>query len=506
MGGSSSRTSSYSSDAGNDTSASLPAVFFDHPDAEMRKVAEEALARVFTFAARDIESVVSLSHVNSRWRSCVQKQQVTREEVVSPAMNLVDLMWRNIVLQSPPATVLRVPSGILRHTPRCQQRSTESTDPYQNSDVRGEGSRGSSQRTTNFTLSQSRFSIDVPKLVAETDNNGTWAPSAQKNKNSDGDCSANDTDEAPDEEVKSGKQIGEDFVKLARHSHALLWVIEKLIYKARIDVNYRSPKTMFTALISAVDAGNVHAVPTIIASGARIDKRGAHGTTALLVACKRGDATLARFLIQHGADPTVHDALGTDCISAAVANDPSGEILELLMATKKIDINAATVSNKRSATIARDPRHHHHCHHRPDAPGSSASVPSMRGSPLLEACRTGANCSAVKLLLRAGADPNVRQPSNGVTALLAAVKNGRTDIARCLVDAGADVNLSSDNAVTPLMAAAVTGDVESARYLISKGAHLNVRDYNGHSAMQLAKNHDCPAVVDLLREKGVLER
>jgi ankyrin repeat protein len=131
------------------------------------------------------------------------------------------------------------------------------------------------------------------------------------------------------------------------------------------------------------------------------------------------------------------------------------------------------------------------------------------GPPLLEACRRGASIENIKVILKHGADVNVHQSSNHVSALLTAVKSGRTDIAKLLIEAGANVNTvsaSSLNGTTPLMAACVTGDLESCKLLVEKGkAHLNVRDANGNSAIMLARHHDCPDIVEYLLSKGATE-
>jgi len=73
-------------------------------------------------------------------------------------------------------------------------------------------------------------------------------------------------------------------------------------------------------------------------------------------------------------------------------------------------------------------------------------------SPLHLAARQG-HRDAVKALVDAGA--NVNQPSSGdhVTSMLIATINGQFDIAKYLLDRGADPNLAQDNGVTPLYAA-----------------------------------------------------
>ena len=72
-------------------------------------------------------------------------------------------------------------------------------------------------------------------------------------------------------------------------------------------------------------------------------------------------------------------------------------------------------------------------------------------TPLLFAARDGFSESAVALL-DAGADVNQVAESDKNSPLLAALINGHFDLARLLVERGADVNWAADNGATPLYA------------------------------------------------------
>ncbi len=71
---------------------------------------------------------------------------------------------------------------------------------------------------------------------------------------------------------------------------------------------------------------------------------------------------------------------------------------------------------------------------------------TMRVTPLHSAAATR-NAELVKLILRAGADPNPQQQS-GYTALHSAAFHNDAEMARALLDAGADRNLRSDDGLT----------------------------------------------------------
>eukprot|EP00919_Chromeraceae_sp_WS-2016_P035372 GHVR01083798.1.p1 GENE.GHVR01083798.1~~GHVR01083798.1.p1 ORF type:complete len:108 (-),score=7.71 GHVR01083798.1:148-471(-) len=61
---------------------------------------------------------------------------------------------------------------------------------------------------------------------------------------------------------------------------------------------------------------------------------------------------------------------------------------------------------------------------------------------------------------------------HGTTPLIRASEGGHTDIARLLIDKGADVN-SEDNNGTPLICASKGGHTDIARLLIDKGVDVN---------------------------------
>jgi hypothetical protein len=70
------------------------------------------------------------------------------------------------------------------------------------------------------------------------------------------------------------------------------------------------------------------------------------------------------------------------------------------------------------------------------------------------------------------------------------VFNGHRDIARFLVERGANVNAHSPNGSTPLMMAAREGREELAHFLLESGADTRARNDWGDSALTLAMRYD----------------
>ena len=87
-----------------------------------------------------------------------------------------------------------------------------------------------------------------------------------------------------------------------------------------------------------------------------------------------------------------------------------------------------------------------------------------------------------RLLLDAGADPNIR-PDDGRTAVIVAASQfGSAAVVKLLLDRGANASAVTANRLTALRLAAGTGDVEVMRLLIERGAKLQ-----GDAAAALAQ-------------------
>lgn len=78
----------------------------------------------------------------------------------------------------------------------------------------------------------------------------------------------------------------------------------------------------------------------------------------------------------------------------------------------------------------------------------------------------------VKKHLEAGADINGRDPNFGASVLAAAVVRNQVEVAKYLIEKGADVNQGSQDGSTPLHTAALFGFDESAELLIESGADI----------------------------------
>lgn len=105
-----------------------------------------------------------------------------------------------------------------------------------------------------------------------------------------------------------------------------------------------------------------------------------------------------------------------------------------------------------------------------------------------EACATGNSPRAFGLLDQ---EPSLLRghSADGHTGLGLAIYFKHPEIARELIQRGADVNQASKNAmgVAPIHAAAAAGDAEMVQLLLQSGADKDAKQASGHTALDSAK-------------------
>jgi len=106
---------------------------------------------------------------------------------------------------------------------------------------------------------------------------------------------------------------------------------------------------------------------------------------------------------------------------------------------------------------------------------------------------------AVKALIEAGADVNLAsREAMKVTPLASASAARQLEIARLLIQHGANVNARAANDFTPLHESAASGKIDFARLLIEHGADVNAKTTDGKTPLDYAREYNQQDMVELL--------
>lgn len=138
----------------------------------------------------------------------------------------------------------------------------------------------------------------------------------------------------------------------------------------------------------------------------------------------------------------------------------------------------------------------------PDTPDEAKAKLTRQNVPLtnealLAKTKDAKSEDVAKMLVTAGVDPNARQ-ANGMTALMSAVFNGQEDVAKALLEKGADVKLDAAG-FNALSLAVEHGDKKMVKLLLAAGADPKARPGAGLSALEKAQQRGDKDMVELLQ-------
>ncbi len=94
------------------------------------------------------------------------------------------------------------------------------------------------------------------------------------------------------------------------------------------------------------------------------------------------------------------------------------------------------------------------------------------------------NKDAVKQHIAAGTNINEKDPFGGSSPLISAALFGKTEIAKILIDAGADINFQNNEGSTPLHLAAFFCRPEILKMLLDKKADKTLKNKYGSTAYE----------------------
>ena len=218
----------------------------------------------------------------------------------------------------------------------------------------------------------------------------------------------------------------------------------------------------YTPLYLAAKGGYSDVVAVLLAGGADARATTANGTTPLMIAAAAGDTKSITSLVENGAEINATETKGETPLMFAAAFNRL-DAVKLLLAkgadykatTKVVDLFALT------------------------APEEEAMLRGAGGNG--GGARPAGNRPAdIAGATRAYRYNELIGSQGGLSALLFATRQGYTDVAMALIDAGADVNqLNAGDKTSPLLMSIINGHFDLSMKLIERGANVNAAAFNG---------------------------
>lgn len=238
---------------------------------------------------------------------------------------------------------------------------------------------------------------------------------------------------------------------------------------------------------AAAERHDFAALSDAIHQHANVNAPEADGTTALHWAAHWNDPGMAKLLLEAGADPKAVNRFGDTPLSEAAENG-GAEVAAALL----------------------------------DAGADARTVSTHDGETVLMTAARGGQLEIVKLLVSRGADVNAHESYRGQTALMWAAAERHPEVVKYLLDHGADWSvrsgardnklpkLSAASSVTPMARgglaalhfAAREGDTESARWLLDAGADINQGDVDNTPALTVALMNKQYTFAKFLLDRG----
>jgi ankyrin repeat protein len=238
-----------------------------------------------------------------------------------------------------------------------------------------------------------------------------------------------------------------------------------------------------SAIIAAARDGDLRGVRALIGKRADVNEKARDGSTALLWAVYHGDLEMARALMSAGANVNTPNRYGvTPLLQASRTGDPSlvsallkgGADFYLPHPDGETPLMAASRAGGLDAVRMLI-----------EAGADANAVTYQEETALMWAAAEG-HADVITALVGAKADPNRKarittikerkhadHPTGGLTALMYAVRNGHEAAARALIAGGADPKLTNGDGATATIIAIVNDRFDLAKVLVDLGADAN---------------------------------
>jgi ankyrin repeat protein len=238
-------------------------------------------------------------------------------------------------------------------------------------------------------------------------------------------------------------------------------------------------------LVVAAREGDLQAVRTLLAKRANVNEPSRDGSTAVLWAAYHSDLQMLRALVAAGASLNTANRYGVTPLLQASRSGDSPMIAALLKAGADVK-KAAHAEGETPLMAASRTGRLDAVKLLVEAGSDVNAADSYQQETALMWAAVEGHADVVTALLAAGADPNRQahvnplkqrknadHPTGGMTALMFAARNGHEPVIRALAKGGADLKATNGDGVTATSIAIVNDRFDLARTMLDLGADPN---------------------------------
>ena len=253
----------------------------------------------------------------------------------------------------------------------------------------------------------------------------------------------------------------------------------------------------YTALLLAAERGCADVMEPLIKGGSDVNAKTANGTTPLMFAAASGNTDAVKTLLDRGADVNAKESTrGLNAAMFAAASDRAAVMP--LLASRGADLKATTKivelhtldRGSFGGILFGNPQAG------PPLPpaGAGGSGRSGGSAAANQNQQGGRNIPGGRGQGRAGIDRQFQlnelvYAQGGLAPIHLAARQGYMDTVQAIIKTGADVNqLTAGDKSSPLLIATINGHFDLARFLLDRGADPNLASENGATPLYGALN------------------
>ena len=268
-------------------------------------------------------------------------------------------------------------------------------------------------------------------------------------------------------------------------------MIEALL-KAGADAKELGPYGETTVMLAARN-GKPEAIKMLVAAGADVNAaESIRGTTALMWAAEEGHAAAVKALVELGAN-------------IGAKSGPAGLPRNYMAQAVNVNAVQAAAKRRREARLAGRTMEEQTAFEQanglpsPSGTGSGGGNLAVAGAAPAAGGGGGGGAAAAARRAAAAADADAQQDviiaglvgggSGGLTPLVFAAREGDVETAKVLLDAGADINQTTEYGWTPLLVATNNRNYKLAAMLLERGANPNIANKGGWTPLYLATDN-----------------